>query len=135
MFANIQPKEAKIVWQSDEVLSSQYTTPILVAGKLIGIHGRQDIGDPVLRCIDPITQKVLWEKEGLGYATLIAADGKLLILTTEGELILAALDTTAYKEHARVRLSNNTTRALPALANGLFYVRDTGTLKCLDLRP
>jgi outer membrane protein assembly factor BamB len=133
--ANIQPKAAKILWQSDEVLSSQYTTPIAVDGKLIGIHGRQDVGEPILRCIDPQTQKVLWEKPGLGYATLIAADGKLLILTTEGELILASLDTTAYRELARATLSNRTIRALPALSKGLLYVRDTDTLKCFDLRP
>jgi outer membrane protein assembly factor BamB len=135
VFAQILPKEAKIVWQSDELLSSQYTTPVAAHGKLIGVHGRQDIGDAVLRCIDPKTQKVLWEKEGLGYATLVAADGKLLILSTEGELILAALETSGYKELARTRISENTIRALPALANGLFYVRDTDTLKCLDLRP
>jgi outer membrane protein assembly factor BamB len=135
VFAQIQPKEAKVLWQSDDVLSSQYTTPIVVEGKLIGIHGRQDIGEPVLRCIDPKTQQVLWEKDGLGYATLLAADGKLLVVTTEGELILAALDAKAYRELGRARLSNGTLRALPALANGLLYVRDTDTLKCLDLRP
>jgi hypothetical protein len=135
VFAEVLPNDAKIVWQSDEVLSSQYTTPIVVDGKLIGIHGRQDIGDAVLRCIDPKTQNVLWEKDGLGYATLLAADGKLLIVTTEGELVLAALDVAAYKELARASISNDTLRALPALANGLLYVRDTDTLKCLDLRP
>lgn len=135
VFAQVQPKEAKILWQNDDLLSSQYTTPIVVDGKLIGIHGRQDIGDPVLRCIDPKTQQVLWEKDGLGYATLLAADGKLLILTTEGELVLAALDTKAYRELGRARLSDNTVRALPALANGLFYVRDTETLKCFNLKP
>ncbi len=135
VFAKILPKEAKILWQSDDLLSSQYTTPIAVDGKLIGIHGRQDVGEPVLRCIDPQTQKVLWEKDGLGYATLLAADGKLLILSTEGELIMAAQGSTAYRELARTRLSNRTIRALPALSNGLFYVRDTNTLKCWDLRP
>jgi outer membrane protein assembly factor BamB len=134
VFANILPKEAKILWQSDDLLSSQYTTPIAVDGKLIGIHGRQDQGDPVLRCIDPKTQKVLWEKDGLGYATLLAADGKLLILTTEGELILAALDTSAFRELGRCRLSNRTMRALPALSNGLLFARDTNTLKCWNLR-
>lgn len=134
VFAQMQPDDVKILWQSDEILSSQYTTPILHEGKLIGVHGRQDIGNPMLRCIDPKTQKVLWEKAGLGYATLLAADEKLLILTTEGELILAALDTTKYRELDRAQLSDRTIRALPALANGRLYVRDTDVLKCYDLR-
>ncbi|MCA9068506.1 MAG: PQQ-binding-like beta-propeller repeat protein, partial [Planctomycetaceae bacterium] len=135
VFAQMQADDVKILWQDDEVLSSQYTTPILHKGLLIGIHGRQDIGNPVLRCIDPRTRKVLWEKEGLGYATLLAADEKLLILTTEGELILVALDTSAYRELGRATLSNRTVRALPALADGRLYVRDTDVLKCYDLRP
>ena len=134
VFAEIQADEAKMIWQSDETLSSQYTTPIEVEGKLIGVHGRQDLGNPVLRCIDPAAQKVLWEKEDLGYATLIAADGKLLIVTTDGELIVAALDVKAYRELARAKLTSETIRALPALANGRLYVRDTGELKCFDLR-
>ncbi len=134
VFAKIQANTAKAVWQSDEVLSSQYTTPIVFEGKMIGIHGRQDQGAPLLRCVDPKTQKVLWEKSGLGYATLIAADGKLLIVTTEGELIVAALNTAAYRELGRTTVLDRTTRALPALADGLLYVRDTNTLKCVDLR-
>lgn len=135
VYAQMQAESVKTLWQSDDVQSSQYTTPILHQGKLIGIHGRQDVGNPVLRCIEPQTQKVLWEKPGLGYATLLAADGKLLILTTKGELILAALDTTEYRELGRTRLSDRTVRALPALANGRLYVRDTDVLKCFDLRP
>ncbi len=133
VFAKIEPNNAKILWQNDDLLSSQYTTPIEHKGKLIGIHGRQDVGEPVLRCIDPLAQKVLWEKAGLGYATLLAADGKLLILTTDGELVMAALDTAAYRELARTRLSNNTIRALPALANGRLYVRDADKLMSLEL--
>ncbi len=133
VLADIQPKNAKILWQNDDLLSSQYTTPIQHDGKLIGIHGRQDVGEPVLRSIDPLAQKVLWEKAGMGYATLLAADGKLLILTTDGELIMAALDTLAYRELARIRLSNNTIRALPALASGRLYVRDDDKLMCLEL--
>ena len=134
VWAQIQANGVKTIWESDEVLSSQYTTPIEHEGKLIGVHGRQDVGSPLLRSIDPQTQKVLWEKEDLGYATLIAADGKLLIVTTEGELILAALDTAAYRELARTRLSNRTIRALPALAGGRLYVRDTNELKCINLQ-
>jgi outer membrane protein assembly factor BamB len=59
----------------------------------------------------------------------------LLILTTEGELILARAATQKYEELARATVTGSTCRALPALANGLLFVRDASTLKCLDLRP
>lgn len=124
------------VWSSDEILSSQYTTAIAHNGMLFGIHGRQDSAPAELRCVNPITRQVIWKETGFGYATLILADNKLLIMKTDGVLILAAADTKKYRELARADLfdSRVTTRALPSLSNGLFYVRDSKTLKCFDLK-
>ena len=122
------------IWESDDVLSSQYTTPILHDDALFGIHGRQDLGAAELRCVDPATKKVHWSVDGFGYATLILADGKLIILKTDGELVLARADKSKFVELGRTRLFSDTTRALPALSNGRLLVRDTATLKCVDLK-
>lgn len=124
------------VWRSDEILSSQYTTSIAYDKLLFGVHGRQDSAPAELRCVNPITRQVIWKENGFGYATMILADDKLLIMKTNGELVLAAADTQKYQELARANLFDGrvTTRALPALSNGLFYVRDGRTLKCFDLR-
>lgn len=128
----VKKDSAEVVWR-DEVLSSQYTTPILHDGAVFGIDGRQDVGDVSLKCFDPVTRKVHWEKPGLRYATLIAADGKLLIMQTNGELRIAALSKSAYRELGAATLLPGITRALPALANGRFYVRNENTLKCVSL--
>tara|TARA_R110002072_G_scaffold146075_2_gene292846 strand:- start:31844 stop:33109 length:1266 start_codon:yes stop_codon:yes gene_type:complete len=123
------------VWRSDEILSSQYTTSIAYEKNLFGVHGRQDAAAAELRCVNPNTRQVLWKESGFGYATMILADDKLLIMKTDGELVLAAADTKQYRELARADLFDGaTTRALPSLSNGLFYVRDGRTLKCFDLR-
>ncbi|MBI1313049.1 PQQ-binding-like beta-propeller repeat protein [bacterium] len=122
------------IWESDEILSSQYTTPILHGGALFGIHGRQDAGAAALRCIDPATKRVLWNVDGFGYASLLMADGKLIILKTDGELVLARADKSKFVELSRTRLFSDTTRALPALSNGRLLVRDTSTLKCVNLK-
>jgi outer membrane protein assembly factor BamB len=121
------------VWSDDEIMSSQYTTCVRQGESLIGVHGRQDQGFPALRCFNPKTKQIAWTKEDFGYATLILADDKLVIMTTDGELVLAEANTKKYVELARTRLFNSTTRALPALSNGLLFVRDTATLKCVDL--
>lgn len=128
----VSKENAEVAWK-DEVLSSQYTTPILHDGAIYGIDGRQDVGDVSLKCFDPVTRKVHWEKPGLRYATLIAADGKLLIMQTNGELKIAALSKSAYRELGSTTLLPGTTRALPALSNGRFYVRNENTLKCVSL--
>jgi outer membrane protein assembly factor BamB len=127
--------ELKTVWDSDDIMSSQYTTCVEHDGLLYGVDGRQDIPPATLRCFNPATQKVIWSEEGFGCATLIKADGKLVIMKTDGTLILAALGGGAYQELAASKAFNDTVRALPALSNGRLYVRDGRTLKCLDLRP
>lgn len=121
-------------WSSDEIMSSQYTTCVEYKGTLIGIHGRQDVGRAVLRCFEPKTKRILWTEDGFGYATILLADDKLVILKTDGELILAEASTTKYTELASASVFNSTTRALPALSNGRLFVRDRSTLKCLNLK-
>lgn len=128
----IRPDQADVAW-SDEVLSSQYTTPIVHDGAIYGVDGRQDGGPITLKCFDPQSRKVHWSKPGIGYATLIAADGKLLVMQTDGTLRIVELSKTAYRELASTSLMTGTSRALPALANGRYFVRNENTLKCFKL--
>jgi outer membrane protein assembly factor BamB len=122
------------VWANNETMSSQYSTSVPYQGRFFGVDGRQDGPRGRLRCFEPRSGNILWTKNDFPIANLIVADGKLLLITDDGELILAAASPDAYRELARARLSRTTTRALPALSNGLLYVRDTSTLKCVDLR-
>lgn len=138
VFAKIGKNEAKTVWAKGDVMSSQYSTCILKDGFLFGSDGRQDAGAASLRCFDPMTGKVAWTKDGFGVATLILADGKLLIVKTDGTLVIAEPDSKQFRPLATARVLDASSRepalALPALANGLLYVRDAHTLKCIDLR-
>jgi outer membrane protein assembly factor BamB len=131
--AKITDRDAQVLWQADDVMSSQYTTCVEHEGVFYGIDGRQDIGVAQLRAFDPRQGKVHWTREGFGMATIILADGKLVILKTDGTLVLAKATAEAYEELASVQLFNSTTRALPALAAGLLYARDERGLKCVDL--
>ncbi len=133
-WAKLTDDGAEVLWSSDDILSSQYTTPIAHQGKLYGIDGRQDVGIASLRCIEPATRTIHWSKDDFGYATLLLADGKLLAMTTDGELVFVEPTPQRYVERGRARLFTGTVRALPALADGLLYARDTDTLKCFDLR-
>jgi hypothetical protein len=123
----------KTVWEEDDLMSSQYTTCIEKGGVLYGIHGRQDAGVAKLRAFDVRTRKVFWTKEDFGTGNLILADDKLIIMKTDGELILAEPTTEEFRPLARAKIFSDVVQPLPALADGLLYVRDTHTLKCLDL--
>jgi outer membrane protein assembly factor BamB len=124
---------AKKVWANDDVLSSQYTTPVVQANTLYGIDGRQDQGVAQLRAVTPVSGRVNWTEENFGSGTLILADRKLLIMKTDGKLVLAAAAPERYRELAAAKLFPSTVQALPALAGGRFYARDARTLKCFQL--
>jgi hypothetical protein len=91
------------------------------------------VGVARLRCIDPQRGRVLWTQEGFGTGSLILADGKLLIMKTDGELVLAEPSPKKYQPLATAQVLDGTTQALPALSAGRLYVRDTKTLKCLSV--
>jgi len=57
----------------------------------------------------------------------------LLVLTTRGELILAAASPTGYKELGRARASDRPVWAHLAVADGRLYVKDKSHLTCFEL--
>ncbi len=133
VYAEVGSDSVESVWSSNDIMSSQYTTCIEHEGLLYGVDGRQDIPPADLKCFDPRTQQVLWTEPGFGYATLIKADGKLLITKTDGELVLAKLSSEAFQPLARAKVLSGTVRALSALAGGRLFVRNEDTLLCLSV--
>jgi outer membrane protein assembly factor BamB len=135
VLASFTGKQVETVWSSDEVLSSQYTTPVHHAGYLYGTHGREDIGVAELRCVETATGRVVWRQASFGVAHLILAGDKLLIAKCDGSLVLAEANPAGFQQLASTRLFKNTARNIPALSSGRFYSRSNsgaaGVLKCV----
>jgi outer membrane protein assembly factor BamB len=121
------------VWKGNDSLSCHYGTPVLRDGHLFGFDGRQEQGAR-LRCVEWKTGKLCWTREGFGCGSLIAADGKLLVLSEDGDLVLIDPIPNTYREKGRAHLLNGPARAPIALANGRLYARDGRRLACWDLR-
>lgn len=133
VLARVASGEAEELWRKSDLLSSQYTTPIESQGVLFGIDGRDDLPPAHLRCIDPQAGKVLWSEDNFGYATLIRAGERLIIVRTDGEIVLARANPDRFEPLARHRLTRDTLRALPALSSGRLYLRDSSTLYCVEV--
>jgi len=133
VLARVGRSAAREVWANNESLSSQYATPVYHEGHLYGTHGRADGGAVSLRCVELATGQVRWSEEGFRPAHVILADGKLVMLQDDGALMLARPAPKAYQPLGRALVLDSPARALPALAQGRLYVRDSRTLKCLDL--
>jgi hypothetical protein len=63
----------------------------------------------------------------------IAADGKLILITEKGELILIKQSPEKFTELDRAQILGATHRSPPALANGIFYARDKDKLVAVNL--
>ena len=131
----IVPSGPKLVWENDESMSSQYTTPIEHDGFLYGIHGRQDLGVAELRCIELATGAVKWSEPDFATANLIGVGDKLLIQKTGGELVLAQAKPDRFTQLANARIfpEGSIVQALPALAAGRLFVRDEKSLIVLQV--
>lgn len=127
------------IWQGAGPLASQYCTPVLVAGHLYCLDGRDDLPPADFVCVEAASGREVWRERGFGYGTLLAADGRLVVAKTDGELVLVRPDPAGLEVLARCRPFGaelaGAVRALPALAAGRLYLRDDRRLLCLQVGP
>jgi outer membrane protein assembly factor BamB len=137
----LSPKGSKFqatpVWSSfgpESVLRSEWQTSVLLDGYLYGFDNVGGAG-PVthLTCVNASTGEVAWQEIRFGKGNLIAADGKLLISTMKGELVLVEASPKAFREIGRQKVLGSTRQA-PALASGLVFLRDDKEIVCVSLR-
>jgi len=140
VYAAFDDRAARPLWQGERPLATQYCTPVAVAGLLYAIDGRDDVPPATLACFERAAGTVRWTAADFGYGTLLAADGKLLVAKTDGELLLVepAADEPRILSRARPFAAGpqaGAVRALPALSGGRLYLRNDATLTCLRVAP
>ena len=123
----------KTLWANNISMSCQYASCVIQNGYLYGFHGRQERG-PELRCVSLVNGSVRWTTGRISAGNLLLADGKLLVLTEDGEFILAAASPRNFKALHRQQLLGLETRAHFALSDGRLFARDKRLLVCLNLK-
>jgi len=106
---------------------------VLVDGVLYGADERR-----ALKCVEFLTGKELWSVDGYANATVILADGHLLVLTERGKLVVAKASPKEFKPIAEATVitggpKNNQCWTIPTLCNGKLYVRNLAKAVCVDL--
>jgi outer membrane protein assembly factor BamB len=135
--------QPKVVWENGH-LASTFQTGVLVGEYVYGfgdVRSRQP-----LQCIELRTGELKWSEDLGNHGSLIAADGKLIILDGDGDLIFVAARPDGYHEISRAKVLEmkhyrsydsrdpKVCWTSPTLANKRVYVRDTrGDLVCVDL--
>jgi outer membrane protein assembly factor BamB len=115
------------VWENKN-MRNHMASSVLWQGHLYGVDENQ------LRCVVFDTGEVKWTDKVSGKGSLILADGKLIVLTERGELIVANPSPEGFKPISRAQVVGGKCWAAPTLANGKIYVRTgPGDVVCLDV--
>lgn len=112
---------AKEIWAS-RGLKNQFSSSVIVGDTIYGFDNR------TLKAVELATGKDRWKVSGLGHGSLLAADGKLIVLSEQGQLSLAALDPKQWMERSSVQVFSGRTWTVPTLATGTLYVRDANRM-------
>jgi len=126
---------AKVVWQSKE-LRTQFNPALYLDGHLYGIDGDTSSNRATLNCIDAKTGRGKWKSRPLGSGGgVMAADGKLILLSARGELSVGKATSEAFKPTGAKQVFGGKSWTNPVLANGRIYCRNSrGDLVCVDVR-
>lgn len=119
-------------WKTDTAV--QFNSGVVLGGHYYAFHGLGGKSDGELRCLDWQTGTVKWAQKGIGFGSLMAADGKLICLSEKGELLAVAASPTSFEALARAQVLGKKCWTSPLLANGRIYVRNApGELLSLDV--
>jgi outer membrane protein assembly factor BamB len=123
------------LWSNGGMGFNAYSARLIVGDYLYGFNDCSN----GLSCVSLADGSLKWCQE-LGQCAegaLIASDGKIIMLTGDGQLIICKADPTGYNLEGRTPYqmtfepylggSPSGPRACPVLANGLMYLRDYGS--------
>ena len=116
------------VWRNKN-MRNHFNSCVLWEGYFYGFDESE------LKCLDFKTGAVKWSQGGLGKGSLMVADGKLIILSERGKLVIAPASPDGFKELAGAQILKGKCWTMPVLANGKIYARNNpdGQLVCVDV--
>lgn len=116
-------------------MANHFNNSVLYEGHLYGIDGNTHnnrLGKIV--CMDHATGEQKWFHRGYGVGSLLVADGKCLVLSDDGQLVVCKASPEKYEELAKARILDGLCWTVPVLADGHVYARDAaGNLVCVAL--
>jgi len=115
------------VWENKN-MRSQLSGPVVLDGYIYGIDDNQ------LVCLDWKTGERKWVEKSVGKGSLMAADGKLIVLGEKGKLMIARATPEKFEMISSAQILDGKCWTMPVLANGKIYARNAkGTLICIDV--
>jgi outer membrane protein assembly factor BamB len=121
-------KSLKESWKN-KVMRNHMASCVRWEGYLYGFD------ESLLKCIDAKTGKEIWKQRGLGKGCLIMAEGKLIVLSDNGELAISEASPKGFRPVVQKKvLASSGCWSAPVLSRNKIYVRSPkGEMVCLDV--
>lgn len=127
----VKENKPEMVYQNKELFS--HLSPGVVIGEHLYAFSGEARMKTDFRCIHLPTGELKWKRDDPAFGSVIQADGKLIILTEKGELLLAEPSPQDLKVLGRSQVLGGLCWTPPALAAGKIYARNAkGDLVCLQ---
>lgn len=114
---DVSAQPVKKIWENKN-MRNQFNSSILWQDHIYGVDENQ------LRCLTFDTGEVKWTEKSVGKGSLMMADGKLIVLSEKGELMVAEATPAAFKPISRAQVLGGKCWSTPVLANGKIYCRN-----------
>ncbi|MDP8242862.1 MAG: hypothetical protein P9L94_02190 [Candidatus Hinthialibacter antarcticus] len=90
---------------------------------------------PVVNAADWPQRCMVWSETSISKTSVLSADGKLVLLTGQGELLFVEPSPEKFNTISRAQVIGGKCWTEPAIANGKLFLRNAqGILLCLDIR-
>jgi len=121
--------KTELAWENKNI-KNRMNASILWKGYVYGVGE-----DGALACLDVKTGDEKWRQEGFGQGSLMAADGKLIVLGEKGNLVVAQATPEKYSPISEAKILTGRCWTVPVLANARIYARNAaGDIVCLDVK-
>lgn len=112
-------------------MKTKFSSPVLHKGQLYGLD------DVRLLSLDPLAAKgrpkINWKVSGYDYGQVLCVGDVLLIQSEQGELLLVDASAQEHRELARIKIFDDKTWSVPAIAGSRLIMRNDREAACYEL--
>ncbi len=123
--------KASEAWTSNR-LRLHHGNAMYINGALYFTSGGKG-SQAILSAVEASTGKIYWQERSIAKATFVLADGKLITLDQDGNLMLAAPSPQGFKVISKTELLTNISWTPPVLVGTRLYIRDRKSIMAVEL--
>lgn len=121
---------AEELWHTRK-MRVQHGTVVRQGDYIVGSSG--DFGPAFLMAVHIDTGQLAWRIRGYSKCNMLSADGKLIMLDSEGNLMLATATADGLDIHSKAKVLEERSWTVPTLVGTTLYLRDNKTIAAFDL--